>query len=161
MNDEAIAIGARIAGVYRRVHARTMRDAPICNAVLDVESVGFRALGGCALGVIVTPWFMNVVLAPRGDGALPAAASGATTQVALPAGRVEFLATVLDGFGPLWTCSLFSPMHDFADHAAARETAEEALAELLRAPLDSATVPTVSRDRRALLFGRKSVGAAS
>jgi [NiFe] hydrogenase assembly HybE family chaperone len=160
MNEDAIAIGARIAEIYRQVYARTMNDAPICNAALDVESVGFRALGACALGVVVTPWFMNVVLAPRSGGALPAATSGATRQVALPAGRVDFLATVLDGFGPLWTCSLFSPMHDFADQDSARATAQEALAELLRAPQEQPTTRVAARNRRALLFGRTSAGAA-
>jgi [NiFe] hydrogenase assembly HybE family chaperone len=161
MNDEAIAIGARIADIYRGIHARTMRDAAICNAALEVESIGFRPLGVFAFGIVVTPWFMNVVLAPCGGAELPAIAPGANAPVTLPAGRVDFLAAGLDGFGPLWTCSLFSPMHDFADQAAAHATAEESLAELLRAPQEQPMTGATVQNRRALLFGRMSAGAAS
>lgn len=152
--EEALAIGARLAAIYSDVYVRAMRDVPICNAALEVEAIGFRPYGALALGIVVTPWFMNLVLAPRKEGALPDAAHGATRAVSLPAGRVDFITGVLDGFGPIWTCSLFSPMSEFLDHAAASATAEASLEELLAAPaIVDPPAAQAGLDRRALLRG--------
>lgn len=49
---------------------------------------------------------------------------------ALTAGRVGFVVGRLEGFGRVDSCSLFSPMGDFADHAAARAVAVAALDQL-------------------------------
>jgi [NiFe] hydrogenase assembly HybE family chaperone len=89
---------------------------------------------------------------------------GATRGLILPAGNVDFLATDLDGFDRLLFASLFSPMEDFVDHAAALATAEAAMEALVKAP---APVPppapealkkeTVAMDRRAFFrFGRRA-----
>ena len=40
-----------------------MAGLPICNAALDVAAEGFRVHAGRAVGVVVTPWFMNFVAA--------------------------------------------------------------------------------------------------
>ena len=150
-------VGERLAEFYRDVHARKMADVPICNERLAVEAVGFRPCGALALGVVVTPWFMNVVLAPRGDALLPAASPGATMPVILPAGRIDFVVGALDDFGPVWTCSLFSPMDEFADQDGARATAAAAIAALTDSPdveADRARNPASSGlDRRRLMRG--------
>jgi [NiFe] hydrogenase assembly HybE family chaperone len=154
-DEQARRIGDRLADLYRAVHARAMADVPICNDRLAVEAIGFRSWGALALGVVVTPWFMNVVLAPRGDALLPPASAGASVPVALPAGRIDFVAGALDGFGPVWTCSLFSPMHEFADQAGARATAEAAIAALTESPERAAAqTVTSSLDRRTLMRGQ-------
>jgi [NiFe] hydrogenase assembly HybE family chaperone len=156
-DEQARRAGDLLADLYRDVHARAMADVPICNDRLAVEALGFRAWGALALGVVVTPWFMNIVLAPRGDAPLPAAPAGATTSVALPAGRVDFVAGALEGFGPIWTCSLFSPMHEFADQAGARATAKAAISALTEPPAMNPppmALATPDRlDRRALMRG--------
>lgn len=151
----AQAVGDRLAALYADVYARKMNDAPICNANLVVESVGFRPWGAMALGIVVTPWFMNIVLAPRENALLPVATAGATVPVVLPAGRIDFAASELAGFGALWTCSLFSPMDEFADAAAARATAIAAM-DLLTAELRTEEVATSASapvNRRALMRG--------
>ena len=53
--EEALAIGARLAAIYSDVYVRAMRDVPICNAALEVEAIGFRPYGALALGIVVTP----------------------------------------------------------------------------------------------------------
>ncbi len=155
----ARAAGERIADIYRGIFSRAMSNVAICNDRLAVEAVDFQPFGALALGIVVTPWFMNVTLAPCCDGALPPALPGAATPVALPAGQVDFTAGELDGFGPLWTCSLFSPMDEFADHAGARATAAAALEALTAPPPAASPSGRPPIDRRALLRGGGAVGS--
>lgn len=161
----AMAQGERLAGVYRRIYEAAMRGAPICNDALDVESVGFRDFGDLALGVLVTPWFANLVAVALDETrAAPLLAASDRLRLRFPAGDAEFNLSELDGFGRIASCSLFSPMHDFIDQAAARDAAEAALAALLDPHLHEA--PQERReegaglDRRALLGGRRKAAAS-
>jgi [NiFe] hydrogenase assembly HybE family chaperone len=156
MNDDAArAIGAQLAEIYRRIWTVSMRDVPICNAALEVEAVGFRAYGRAAVGIVLTPWFMNLVIVDSVRESNLPAGIGAMTSVALPAGEVECVGAWLDGFGLLRACSLFSPMFDFAEMAVARTVAEEAMKALFARPSESESpdYPT-GVGRRALLTGR-------
>lgn len=135
--------------VYRRIATTRMAGLGLCHPGLAVAAVGFEPEpAGGAAGVLVTPWFMNLVWLPD-DGvpaATPAAASAATENPpppALPLGEsraravgqetVDFLGAFEPGLGAFETCSLFSPMFEFVDQAAALATAEAAL-RLLREP---------------------------
>lgn len=128
---EAADLAVRLEAYFQDVLLRAMAGLPICNPALSVACVGFREWRGQALGIVVTPWFMNVVLAPLAGASPVSAKSGETRTVWLPAGKVDFLASELSGFGLLLMCSLFSPMQDFADHEAALATAQAALDGLL------------------------------
>lgn len=162
----ARAIGERLAALYRIVGERSMSDLPVYNPALGVESIGFHAYEGWALGIVVTPWFMNIVLAPLDDSGGDVAAPGATVRRALPAASFDFTVGALDGFGRIESCSLFSPMFDFADPASARATAEAALAAIRDTQFertdadDSAQAPRRPTagpiDRRSLLRGELS-----
>jgi [NiFe] hydrogenase assembly HybE family chaperone len=150
----AAAIAARLAAIYRDIHRRAMRDAPICNDALAVEAVGFRDFGDLALGVMVTPWFANLIAAPL-DDAHPLDAT--PLRLRFPAGEVEFNVSELEGFGRLASCSLFSPMDAFVDHEAARGAAQAALDALFDAHLHDpprAERAAAALDRRAF-FGRR------
>ncbi|RAI43096.1 [NiFe]-hydrogenase assembly chaperone HybE [Rhodoplanes roseus] len=158
--DPAIAVGEGLAAAYRAVAAR-MRDLPVYNPRLAVEAVGFRTWEGVALGVMVTPWFMNLVLAVvPGGPALPDARVGDSREVRFPAGTIAFTVGALAGVRRLDAASLFSPMAGFDAPESAREAAAAALAAVLdQPPADTDRVsctapPPAPRDRRALLFGR-------
>jgi [NiFe] hydrogenase assembly HybE family chaperone len=145
----------RLAARYREIAATTMADVPICNAALGVEALGFRRWSGRALGMVVTPWFLNLTVfdAPDAEPA-PPASTGATIPLALPAGEVQLIVGELPGFGRVDICSLFSPMFEFADMAAAVETAREALRALLAPPSPPpGQQPKPAFDRRAFLRG--------
>lgn len=156
---EARAAGEAMAAIYRAAVA-AMRDLPVFNPALDVAAIGFRALDDHAFGVIVTPWFMNLVRLPL-DPATAGRSQGEVVTRVLPVGALEFTISQLDGIGGIESCSLFSPMFDFADQAAAEAAAEAALAAVLepeqvadetspsRAPSKMAT----TLDRRGLLRG--------
>lgn len=157
MDDEAaIAIGARLVELYAKVHSGPMRNMPVCNDAIEVEAIGFRAFSGKAVGVVVAPWFMNLVVADAVERAPTSAAPGARSFMALPAGDVEFVSGWLDGFGLVHSCSLFSPMFEFADTMAARAVAQASLAALFDPYLlaEPVTRQAAQVDRRALLRGR-------
>jgi [NiFe] hydrogenase assembly HybE family chaperone len=132
---EVASLSVRLEAHFREVYLRAMADVPICNAALSVACVGFRPWRGQAFGIVVTPWFMNIVLAPLEGVAPIVAAPGATQSVSLPCGKVDFLVADLESFGRLLMCSLFSPMQDFVDQEAALATAQAAMAGLLDAEL--------------------------
>jgi len=158
----AEAIGEALAACYREINATAMRDAPICNAALHVTAIGFRDFHGNAVGVILTPWFLNLVAAEIGPGASPALPLGAC-RLRFPAGSIEFTVTELAGFGRLASCSLFSPLFDFPDQETACATAQAALDALFDpGPHAVETGSRPALDRRAFLAGRRlQQGAAS
>lgn len=152
---DAVAWGERLACAYRQIGDRAMRDLPIYNDALDVAAVGFRWFDGTIIGIMVTPWFMNVVM-PAGE--IASEVSEPTRRFRLPAGDIEFALSEVEPVGRIASCSLFSPMFQFADMASARATAQAALAELmLPADQEEAThrrePATGAIDRRNFLRG--------
>ncbi|MFC0239318.1 [NiFe]-hydrogenase assembly chaperone HybE [Rhodopseudomonas telluris] len=130
-DDEARALGEAVAAIYRRADA-AMRDLPIYNSALSVAALGFREVDGVVLGIVVTPWFMNLVrVPPPGEAALP---PGTGVPRALPVGVLDFTVAMLDGVGTIESCSLVSPMYDFVDQQQAEATALAALAVVLAPP---------------------------
>jgi [NiFe] hydrogenase assembly HybE family chaperone len=107
-----------------------MEGLNFVNPNLRVEAVGFAAWEGHWLGVLVTPWFMNLVLAPRDDAAWSPLRLGAKRHFAFPAGRYEFIGAQDPACGEFAMCSLFSPVLEFADHAQAVAVATHALPAL-------------------------------
>jgi [NiFe] hydrogenase assembly HybE family chaperone len=163
----AQSIGDALAAFYRGAD-RAMRGLPIYNEALAVAAIGFRGFQDHALGVIVTPWFMNLVLAPLSEFDAAAAPPGSTVSRSLPAGVIDFTVGALDGFGRIETCSLFSPMFEFADQTTAVAAAEAALNAVLDPNFDTdaaqpnrAAAPATSAaiDRRRFLRGALSSGA--
>lgn len=117
--------------VFRQIQAQRMDGVPVINPRLRVQAVGFHPRDDAFLGVLITPWFMNLVLLPEeGDGwqELPV---GSTVPHRFPAGEYDFIVGHEEGLGRYQSCSLFSPMFEFADMEAAVATAEAALGALL------------------------------
>jgi len=170
---EASAIAERVRSAFERVRRERMSGLPFVNDALRVEVVGLRRWRGLWLGVLVTPWFMNLLLLP-GDGAAtdgepPACWSslgiGDCAAFVFPSGRFEFIAGREAEAGEYLSCSLFSPMFEFADHETARQTAEACLVALFDA---SATTPDPGVDpkptavsKREFLRGRWQADAAA
>ena len=55
---------ARIEAAFRAILETRMRGLPVLNPAVEVEAVGFRAWEGHWLGMLVTPWFINLMLLP-------------------------------------------------------------------------------------------------
>ncbi len=146
-------LAARVAALEARfamIAATRMAGVPLLNERLAVAAVGFEPVEGDeggAVGVLLTPWFMNLLWLPGEEA--QAAAPGASRRRAVGRENFEFIGALEECIGPYEACSLFSPMFEFEDQAAALATAREVLAQLRRPP-----EPPPQASRRALLFGR-------
>lgn len=141
---------AMLTKVFRSIGETRMQGVPVLHPALRVEAVAFEAVDDGAFGVLITPWFMNLMWLPFNDAeAVPA---GNTRVRELGGERLEFIGALEMSFGAYEMCSLFSPMSDFADQDAARETAGEVL-RLLRKPPPKPDVP-LAPSRRAFITGR-------
>ena len=150
---------AAFEALFERIAATRMQGIPILNPALRVQAVGFEPgpdAAAAAVGVLVTPWFMNLVWLPLDEHDADVAPPGATREHAVGNERFAFIGAVEPVFGRFEVCSLFSPMGEFADQDGAVATARAVLDELRRAP--SAVVPVPSR--RALLLGRGAAAGA-
>ena len=145
--------------LFNQVACTRMRDVPVQNLALRVQALGFAPVPDepeMLLGVLVTPWFMNLVRLPTRPGlpeeSLLAVGQKATRTVGQQ--FFEFVGAFEPEMGAFEVCSLFSPMFEFANHAAAADTANDIL-HLLRTPVKptTSTAPTLP-SRRGFLFGR-------
>lgn len=180
--DALVALFASVAQIR-------MAGVPILNPALRVEAVGFELCEATvapapaeiptptgaqalelpgAVGVLITPWFMNLVWFPlaRSD---QAEGVGRSRLRRVGGECFDFIGGYEAGFGCYDACSLFSPMFEFADPATARATARAVL-DTLRQPVVTASIVAPARTaaqhlpqnkppelaaRRAFLFGRR------
>jgi len=150
---------AALQDLFAHIAATRMDGVPILKPELRVQAVGFEpaADATAGVGVLITPWFMNLVWLPMDPESADTTAPGATRERCVGNEVFPFIGAHERGFGRYEVCSLFSPMFEFADHDAALATALAVLEEL-RKP---ATVPPSApdRSRRALLLGRGGAGS--
>jgi [NiFe] hydrogenase assembly HybE family chaperone len=152
----------RLTDRYKEIGETQMKDLPVFNDKLRVETIGFRPFGNDSIGISISPWFMNVTIIPGNADSVSGVGDGDKVLRALPAGDFEFVMGRMEGVGPVLSCSLFSPMTDFMSHAAAQETAIAALAALFNKNIDNIEVrdepakEEKAKDRRELIFGRRS-----
>jgi [NiFe] hydrogenase assembly HybE family chaperone len=123
---------ARLEAAFRDVETR-MRGLAFVNPALRVEAVGFAPWRGYWLGVMVTPWSINLLLLPREADAWRPLPIGEKRRYAFPAGSYDFVSARDAAIGDYLACSLFSPVLEFADHETARTTAALARAALFDA----------------------------
>ena len=130
----------RLVAAFGDVAGR-MQGLGFVNPALQVEAVAFEPWQGHWLGVVVTPWFMNLVLLPRDRSQWRPLPPGAKRKLHFPAGIFEFIGADDPLIGEHQTCSLFSPMHEFQDQAAARLVARLAREALFDAAHAEAPAP--------------------
>lgn len=119
---------------YRQVWQERMADLPFVNPALQVEAVGFTRHQGDWLGVMITPWFINLFLLAGGGelwGDIPA---GERRYLNLPCGTLQFLADDDPGLGPYQYCPLIAPVSSVPDMASARQAAADALRTVFAVP---------------------------
>jgi len=117
--------------VFRRIERERMQGLPILNPALRVRAVGFRSWQGHCLGVLITPWFMNLMLLPSEGDDWQELRVGDKQLHQLPSGPYEFILGEETGVGRYQMCSLFSPVFEFADQETAEATAEAAMQALM------------------------------
>jgi [NiFe] hydrogenase assembly HybE family chaperone len=153
---------------FRRVQVERMQDVPILNPALEVAAIGFREWQGYRLGILLTPWFMNLILLPGENEPWPELHLGDTRMYSFPSGSFEFLLGDQEEIGRYLSCSMLSPVFEFEEQATAVAAAEEIMRLMLEppqpdaapdAPEDASTPARVARpdaamSRRGFLRGQ-------
>lgn len=124
------ALTAKLVAEFREIWHAKMRDVPMVNKLLSVESVGFRVIDGRPLGVLISPWFMNLIQLPAEDEDWSGLVPGAKELISFPSGEYEFIHNTRDMIGGYKACSLFSPMGDFLTQMQAQEVARAVMVAL-------------------------------
>ena len=135
---------------FKHIYIEHMQDLPIVNDRVQVDAVGFREFNGHEVGVLITPWFMNLVLVPRVDE-WEESTQGETCSIDFPSGPMDFTVSQDDVLGTYLTAVLFRSVTDMPDQETARAIALQVMKNLF--------VPAKSRrslSRRELLTGLRS-----
>jgi [NiFe] hydrogenase assembly HybE family chaperone len=124
-------LSAGMETAFTRIQRERMTGMPLLNPALEVQSVGFRRWENYCLGVLITPWFMNLMLLPLDANAWEELPSGSKINQSFPSGTCEFILGEEEGIGRYLMCSLFSPVFEFQNQEAAVVAAEAVLQRLM------------------------------
>ncbi|MDH3586007.1 MAG: [NiFe]-hydrogenase assembly chaperone HybE [Gammaproteobacteria bacterium] len=140
---------ADLVARYEGIYEERMQELPIVNSRLAVEAVGFDQWEDRDLGVLITPWFMNLVLLPKSDE-LAEVPQGTQIECRFPSGPCELTVYQDEALGSYLAAVLFRTVADFPDQETARAIAEEALLQIVTEPPEKETDKV---SRRGLLTG--------
>lgn len=148
---------AALTAWFQHIYETRMVDVPICNRALAIEASGFRRYEDGWLGVLVTPWFINIVALPVEGEGWAVLSAGTFVMRDLPAGARRFAVEREGGIGTFQMTNLYSPPH-YPNQECARAAGLEALEAALRAPEPAPAPPppaaeAVAVGRRALFHG--------
>ncbi|MEH6469872.1 MAG: [NiFe]-hydrogenase assembly chaperone HybE [Halopseudomonas sp.] len=119
---------ALITASYQQALATTQQSKS--NPSLEVAAVSFQHHHGQQLGVIVTPWFMGLLLLPVEIEGWRDNQTGDAHKETFPAGDFEFTHGWDSKFGAFGSYPLFPSMDEFTDQAAALQMAERVMQQL-------------------------------
>ncbi|HZX23893.1 MAG TPA: [NiFe]-hydrogenase assembly chaperone HybE [Woeseiaceae bacterium] len=149
----------RLIARFREAEPR-MRDLPFYNERLSTEAVGFRDWEGHRLGILITPWFINLILLPGENDDWSGVDQGDQSDWHLPAETIRFTANRPDEDGQAEEAEVFLAAPVFTnvigvpDHEAAKNIAEQVLESLLAKPGSEKAAPGHAVSRRDLLRGK-------
>ncbi len=123
---------------FTHIGETAMRELPIYNHALQVEAIGFKPTAAGWLGVLITPWFINVMLLPKHkqEATMPL---GEKVTHKLISGEHDFSVGEDDELGRYDFLTLASPTLKYKSHQAACDVAQKALAKLLTPPDEAGT----------------------
>jgi len=130
MNDPQ-AVAASLEQTFRRIQREEMEGIPILNPAIQVQALGFHECQGRVLGVLITPWLMNVVMLPGEGEDWSGMELGHKQPQKFPSKTYKFMINEIDGIGPCQTHSLYSPMREFASQQQAVSVAQSFLDALM------------------------------
>ncbi len=123
-------VSSIIEKTFEKIHTENMQGIPILNSRISVQALGFQEYQDRIIGVIITPWLMNLVLLPSSEEDWSDFVLGHKETHEFPAGKYRFLVNEIDGIGFCQTHSIFSPMNNFVSHEQAVVAAQNFLAKL-------------------------------
>lgn len=142
--DERLNPRRRVEATFERMARTRMSGAAVCNPALQVELVCVRRWQDEWLGVLITPWAINLILMPGGGRAFRALWPGDTQWWRFPSGAFEFLGNREHGLGAYQMHTLYAPALQFMTQEAARQAAHGAMEALFEPAGRPAIAPTSS-----------------
>lgn len=128
------SVGKILEQTFCRIHRENMQGIPILNSKIAIQALGFQEFEGRLLGIIITPWLMNVVLLPSIEDDWSDLKLGQKTWQSFPSKKYRFLVNEIDGIGFCQTHSIYSPMNDFTSHEQAEKVALDFIKSLMICP---------------------------
>ncbi len=125
------AVAGILEQTFERIHREEMQGIPILNPAIRVQALGVQEYQGRILGVLITPWLMNLVMLPREGEDWSGMELGHRQPHKFPSKTYKFMVNEIDGIGPCQTHSLYSPMREFAGHEQAASVAQAFLDTLM------------------------------
>lgn len=134
---------------YRSILDDRMQDMPFVNRALEVATVGFRDFDTHSLGVLISPWFMNLVLLPGSDE-WSDLEQGSIVRIALPGESIDFNVCHDANLDTYLTAVLFRTVADFSNQSVAISVAKEVLNRLFTRAKQPAKTESPRLSRRDL-----------
>ncbi|MES9934717.1 MAG: [NiFe]-hydrogenase assembly chaperone HybE [Candidatus Sedimenticola sp. PURPLELP] len=143
-------ITTSLESCFRTIYDQRMKDLPIVNDQLEVEAVGFQLWNGHDVGVLITPWFMNLVMLPMEGDEWIDLPLDSKREFDFPARKLTFVLTEFEGIGRCMSSAIHSPMNGFPDHPSAVDTAGQFLRDLMDEEMQVEADPEGERLQRFL-----------
>jgi len=116
---------------FRQIGTERIVGLPIYNDALHVEAIEFQPCAGGQIGVLVTPWFMNIMLLPDDTSAYQHQELGEKVKYQLVSGEHEFVIGEDEQVGRYLFRTVTSPTHCYKKQIAAVNSGSNALKALL------------------------------
>lgn len=123
-----------VEAAFERIHVLHMRDVPIINPALRVQALDFDLWQDNWLGVLITPWCINLLRLPGSRGHWESVSGNHRLFHGFPSGNYAFLGGEEPEIGEYQSCSLISTMSQFAEQEAACAVAREVIKNMLKEP---------------------------
>ncbi len=127
VNPDTQRLTTGLEALFKRIHRERMTDMPMLNPALKVQAISFAPWNDKYLGVLVTPWFMNLMLLPHEGDDWADLHVGESVSHAFPSGIYDFVVGIEEDIGRYQSCSLFSPVFEFDSQETAVAVAEAVL----------------------------------
>ena len=150
--------------LYQKVYQEKFKGLPICNDDIQIQAIDFQLWEGQWLGILVTPWFTNLLILRQEGQHWPEFKLGKHHQreITFPAGTIKFTPRFEPELGIYLCCSLVSPMTEVASNQQALQDAKNAMRQLLTLPIQVQTIDPnelsdQQKSRRSFLQGKRQL----
>ncbi len=124
------AAAVTLLQTFEHILQENMQGIPILNNKLQVQTLGFQKFEGRIMGIVITPWLMNLIILPNEDDDWNELELGKKMPVKFPSASYKFMVNEIDGIGKCKTHSMYSPMHEFYNQDHAVKVAQDFLDDL-------------------------------
>lgn len=129
--SDAVGLTNNLVEVFTGIQHNQMKGIPLLNSALKVECVDFQEWNGLVVGVLITPWFMNLMLLSCEQDEWSEVPVGTKQRHEFPSRSYEFTVNEFDGVGRCQNFPIHSPMNEFDNQEIAVITAEAFMERLM------------------------------